>query len=40
MECKMDIISSLNIQDGRTPKFIWRTIEIIEHKTYKNGKQH
>ena len=39
MECEMDIIGSLNIQDGRTPKFISKTIEIIEHKTYKNGKQ-
>ena len=35
MECKMDIIGSLSFQDGSTPKFIERIIEIIKHKTCK-----
>ena len=35
----MDAIGPLNIQDGATPKFIERVIEIIEHKTCKSGKR-
>ena len=39
MECKMDIVGSRNIQDGSTPRFIEKIVEINEHKTCKNEKR-